>query len=439
VATPVGDAVTCKKYVGNCPIVIKGRVLPAKLAVFGMMGFDVILGMDWLSKYNANMDCRRKEITFRPHGMEEFTYCGSKVRSSPPLLSAVQAVKNVRDGAQAYLVYVQAKLETKEKLEEIPVVCHYSNVFSEIMGLPPNREVEFSIDLVLGTQPIHKAPYRMAPTELRELKEQLQELLDRGFIPPSVSPWGAPMLFVKKNDGSMRMCIDYRELNKVTIKNKYPLPMIDDLFDQLKGALIFSKIDLLSGYHQLKVREEDIPNTAIRTRYGHFEFLVMPFGLTNAPSLFMDLMNRVFHEYLDSFVVVFIDDILVYSANHEKHEEHLNIVLEKLREKKLFAKFKKCEFWLEEVAFLGHVVSKDGLAVDPAKVQAVVEWEMPTSVREIRSFLGLARYYKRFIEGFSSLSGPLTVLTRKNVTFVWNDNVKPVFRSWSTDWLLNQC
>jgi len=439
VATPVGDAVTCKKYVGNCPIVIKGRVLPAKLAVFGMMGFDVILGMDWLSKYNANMDCRRKEITFRPHGMEEFTYCGSKVRSSPPLLSAVQAVKNVRDGAQAYLVYVQAKLETKEKLEEIPVVCHYSNVFSEIMGLPPNREVEFSIDLVLGTQPIHKAPYRMAPTELRELKEQLQELLDRGFIPPSVSPWGAPMLFVKKNDGSMRMCIDYRELNKVTIKNKYPLPMIDDLFDQLKGALIFSKIDLLSGYHQLKVREEDIPNTAIRTRYGHFEFLVMPFGLTNAPSLFMDLMNRVFHEYLDSFVVVFIDHILVYSANHEKHEEHLNIVLEKLREKKLFAKFKKCEFWLEEVAFLGHVVSKDGLAVDPAKVQAVVEWERPTSVREIRSFLGLARYYKRFIEGFSSLSGPLTVLTRKNVTFVWNDNVKPVFRSWSTDWLLNQC
>jgi hypothetical protein len=439
VATPVGDAVTCKKYVGNCPIVIKGRVLPAKLAVFGMMGFDVILGMDWLSKYNANMDCRRKEITFRPHGMEEFTYCGSKVRSSPPLLSAVQAVKNVRDGAQAYLVYVQAKLETKEKLEEIPVVCHYSNVFSEIMGLPPNREVEFSIDLVLGTQPIHKAPYRMAPTELRELKEQLQELLDRGFIPPSVSPWGAPMLFVKKNDGSMRMCIDYRELNKVTIKNKYPLPMIDDLFDQLKGALIFSKIDLLSGYHQLKVREEDIPKTAIRTRYGHFEFLVMPFGLTNAPSLFMDLMNRVFHEYLDSFVVVFIDHILVYSANHEKHEEHLNIVLEKLREKKLFAKFKKCEFWLEEVAFLGHVVSKDGLAVDPAKVQAVVEWEMPTSVREIRSFLGLARYYKRFIEGFSSLSGPLTVLTRKNVTFVWNDNVKPVFRSWSTDWLLNQC
>jgi hypothetical protein len=236
------------------------------------------------------------------------------------------------------------------------------------------------------------------------------------------------VLFVKKKDGSMRMCIDYRELNKVTIKNKYPLPRINDLFDQLKGASVFLKIDLLSGYHQLKVREEDIPKTAIRTRYGHYEFLVMPFGLTNAPSVFMDLMNRVFHEYLDSFVVVFIDDILIYSANYAKHEEHLKMVLEKLRERKLFAKFKKCEFWLEEVAFLGPVVNKDGLAVDLAKVQAVVEWERPTSVREIRSFLGLVGYYRRFIEGFSSLSGPLTALTRKNAPFVWRDKCEASFQ-----------
>jgi hypothetical protein len=254
--------------------------------------------------------------------MDEFTFCGSNVRSTPPLISAVQAIKNVRDGAQAYLVYVQAKPETQAKLEDIPIVCHYSDVFSKITGLPADRDVEFSIDLIPGTQPIHKATYRMAPNELRELKEQLQELLDRGFIRPSVSPWGAPVLFVKKKDGSMRMCIDYRELNRVTIKNKYPLPRIDDLFDQFKGATVFSKIDLLSGYHLLRVREEDIPKTVIRTRYGHYEFLVMPFGLTNAPSVFMDLMNRVFHEYLDSFVVVFIDDILVYLADYAKHEGH---------------------------------------------------------------------------------------------------------------------
>ena len=210
-----------------------------------------------------------------------------------------------------------AKLDSKLKLENIPVVCDYPDVFTEVYsGLPPDREFEFSIDLVPGTKPIHKAPYRMALAELKELKEQLQKLMDRGFIHPSVSPWGAPVLFVKKKDGLMQLCIDYRELNRVTIRNKYPLPKIDDLFDQLKGASVFSNIDLQSEYHQLKVRKNDVQKTAMRTRYGHYEFVVMPFGLTNAPSMFIDLMNRVSHKYLDLFVVVFIDDILVYSTNH---------------------------------------------------------------------------------------------------------------------------
>jgi hypothetical protein len=214
------------------------------------------------------------------------------------------------------------------------------------------------------------------------------------------------------------MCIDCRKLNRVTTKNKYPLPRIDYLFDQLKEATVFSKIDLQSGYHQPKVKETDIPKTAIGTRYGHYEFLVMPFGVTNAPSVFMDLMNRVFHEYLDQFVVVFIDDILVYSANSEDHEEHLKTVLSILREKKLFAKLKKCEFWLKEVSFLGHVISKDGVAVDPRKIEAVTNWKRPSNVNEIRSFLGFAGYYRRFVEGFSKLSGPLTALTKKNACFI---------------------
>ncbi|KAK5830740.1 hypothetical protein PVK06_014535 [Gossypium arboreum] len=210
--------------------------------------------------------------------------------------------------------------------------------------MPLEREVEFSIDLIPGTTPISIAPYRVAPIELKELKTQLQELVDRGFVRPSHSPWGAPVLFVKKKDGSLRLCIDYRQLNKVTIKNKYPLPRIDDLFDQLKGATMFSKIDLRSGYYQLRVRESDVPKTAFRTRYGHYEFLVMPFGLTDAPAVFMDLMNRIFRPYLDRFVVVFIDDILVYSRDEEEHAEHLRIVLQILREKQLYAKFSKCEF-----------------------------------------------------------------------------------------------
>ncbi|KAG8503406.1 hypothetical protein CXB51_001385 [Gossypium anomalum] len=217
------------------------------------------------------------------------------------------------------------------------------------------------------------------------------------------------------------MCIDYRQLNKLTIKNKYPLPRIDDLFDQLRGASVFSKIDLCSGYHQLRVKEGDIHKTAFRTRYGHYEFLVMPFGLTNAPAAFMDLMNRVFQPYLDRFVVVFIDDILVYSETETKHDEHLRIVLQVLREKELYAKFSKCEFWLREVTFLGHVVSAEGIKVDPRKIEAVLEWKPPRSVSKIQSFLGLAGYYRRFVEGFSVLAAPLTKLIRKGVPFVWTE------------------
>ncbi|GJY51874.1 putative reverse transcriptase domain-containing protein [Tanacetum coccineum] len=201
------------------------------------------------------------------------------------------------------------------------------------------------------------APYKMAPVELKEINDQLQELLERGFIRPSVSPWGAPVLFVKKKDGSKRLCIDYRELNRIIVRDRYPLPRIDDLFNQLPGAKFFSKIDLGSGYHQLHVKEQDVSKTAFQTRYGHYEFCVMSFGLTNALAIFMDLMNRVFHEYLDRFVIVFIDDILMYSKTREEHEDHLRIVLEILRQKKFYVKLSKCDFWLGQVAFLGHIVS----------------------------------------------------------------------------------
>ncbi|GJT43820.1 putative reverse transcriptase domain-containing protein [Tanacetum coccineum] len=239
-----------------------------------------------------------------------------------------------------------------------------------------------------------------------ELSNQLKELQEKGFIQPSHSPWGAPVLFVKKKDGSMRMCIDYRELNKLTIKNRYPLPRIDDLFDQLQGACCFSKIDLRSGYHQLRVREEDIPKTAFRTRYGHFEFTVMPFGLTNAPAIFMDLMNR----------------------SEEEHEAHLKTILDLLKKEKLYAKFSKCEFWLQEVQFLGHVVNRDGIHVDPSKVESVKNWKTPESSTEIRSFLGLAGYYRRFIENFSKIAKPLTMLTQKNKTYVWGDKQDEAFQ-----------
>ncbi|MCL1462451.1 reverse transcriptase family protein, partial [Klebsiella pneumoniae] len=257
----------------------------------------------------------------------------------------------------------------------------------------------------------------------------LEELKEKGYIRPSTSPWGAPVIFVEKKDKTKRMCVDYRALNEVTIKNKYPLPRIDDLFDQLKGATVFSKIDLRSGYHQLRIREEDIPKTAFTTRYGLYEFTVMSFGLTNAPAFFMNLMNKVFMEYLDKFVVVFIDDILIYSQSEEDHQHHLRLVLGKLREHQLYAKLSKCEFWLSEVKFLGHVISAKGVAVDPETVTAVTDWKQPKTVTQIRSFLGLAGYYRRFIENFSKIARPMTQLLKKEEKFVWSPQCEKAFQT----------
>ncbi|KAL0556889.1 hypothetical protein IC582_005406 [Cucumis melo] len=314
----------------------------------------------------------------------------------PKVISAMKASKLLSQGTWGILASVVDIREPEVSLSSEPVVREYPNVFpDELPGLPPPREVDFAIELEPGTAPISRAPYRMAPAELKELKVQLQELLDKGFIRPIMSPWGAPVLFVKKKDGSMRLCIDYRELNKVTVKNRYPLPRIDDLFDQLQGATVFSKIDLRSGYHQLRIRDSDILKTAFRSRYGHYEFIVMSFCLTNAPAMFMDLMNRV---------------------------------LETLRANKLYAKFSKCEFWLKKVTFLGHVVSSEGVSVDPAKIEAVTSWPRPSTVSEIRSFLGLAGYYRRFVEELSRIASLLTQMTRKGTPFVWSPACESSFQ-----------
>ncbi|GJX45967.1 putative reverse transcriptase domain-containing protein, partial [Tanacetum coccineum] len=296
----------------------------------------------------------------------------------------------------------------ERRLEDVPVVQEFPEVFPEYL---PAR-----------------APYRLAPSEMKELAEQLQELIEKGFIRPSSSPWGAPVLFVKKKDRSFRMCIDYRELNKLTVKNRYTLPRIDNLFDQLQGSSIYSKIDLRSGYHQLSVREEDIPKTAFRTRYGHYEFQVMFFGLTNAPAVFIDLMNRVCKPYLDKFVIVFIDDILIYSKSKKEHEEHLRQILKFLKKEELYAKFSKCEFWIFRVQFLGHVIDCRGIHIDPAKIESIKDWASPKTPTEILQFLGLAGYYRRFIEGFSKIAKSMTKLTQKGVKFDWGDKQEAAFQ-----------
>ncbi|KAL5543368.1 hypothetical protein UlMin_007152 [Ulmus minor] len=348
VALPSGEVLLSNYWVRHIPIVFSGRELHADLVLIKMYDYDVILGMDFLGKYNALIECRRRRVIFHPYEEQKFEFVAS--------------------GCMGYLATIVDKsVEAKGNVEDVPIVRDFVDVFpEELPGLPPDREIQFEIELLPGTAPISKAPYRMAPAELKELQAQLQDLLDKRFIRPSHSPWGAP--------------------------------------------------------------EEDVPKSAFRTRYGHYEFLVMPFGLTNAPAAFMDLMNRVFKEFLDKFVIVFIDDILIYSKTKEEHEEHLRITLRTLDEHKLYAKFSKCEFWLDKVHFLGHVVSKDGVSVDPAKIEAVSKWPAPTNVTEIRSFLGLAGYYRRFVEGFSSLAAPLTALTKKGKKYEWTEKCEESFQ-----------
>ncbi|GJV98608.1 putative nucleotidyltransferase, ribonuclease H, partial [Tanacetum coccineum] len=327
--------------------------------------FNVVIGMDWLSKYHARIICDEKVIHIPING--------------ETLIIRAQVMEKKSD---------------EKRLEYIPVVREFPEVFpKDLPGLP-----------------------------------LVNQLADRGFIGPSTSPWGTPVVFVKKKDRSFRMCIDYRELNKLIVKNCYPLPRIDDLFDQLQGLSDYSKINLRSGYHQLRVRDEDIPKTAFKTRYIYYEFQVMPFGLTNAPAVFIDLMNRVCKPYLDKFVIVFIDDILIYSHNKDEHANHLRIILELLKKEKLYAKFSKCDFWIRIVQFLGYLIDNQGLHVDPAKIEAVKNWTSPTTPTKIRQFLGLAGYYQRFIKDFSKIAKFLTELTKKNKKYIWGEDQETAFQ-----------
>ncbi|XP_061366891.1 uncharacterized protein LOC133310020 [Gastrolobium bilobum] len=341
---PTGEKITTFQVCKNCPLQIEGKEFKIDLVCLPMIGIDVVLRMNWLSANCVVIDCHNKKIIFTKE---------SELPNEFLFLSTSQLRKNLLDGAQGYVLFNLSEAKAKPDANSIPIVSEYSEVFSdEIPSLPPNREIEFSIDLIPGVGPISIAPYRMSPIELVELKKQLEKL----------------------------------------------------------------------------IKTEDIPKTAFRTRYGHYEYLIMPFGLTNAPAVFMDYMNRIFRPYLDQFVVVFIDDILIYSRNKEEHKEHLRIVLQILKDKQLYAKLSKCEFWMEEVKFLGHVISKEEVTVDPSKIEAVIHWERPKTIIEIRSFLGLAGYYRRFIKGFSQLVLPLTRLTRKGVPFVWTQECEDCFQ-----------
>ncbi|XP_057985426.1 uncharacterized protein LOC110653506 [Hevea brasiliensis] len=400
-------------------------------SVVSMDDYSCVLGMDFMDRVKAipipfaNSLCIVEE-------KGECTVPLKRGKSGGSTLSALQLAKGVRKLDPTFLVALQA--ETSEQSVIVPhevqcVLAEFSDVMPKELPreLPPKRDVDHSIELLPGAKPPSGVPYRMAPLELEELKWQLKEFLEARFIQPSKTPYGAPVLFQRKKDGSLRMCIDYRALNKVTVKNKYPIPHISDLFDRLGAARWFSKLDLRSGYYQVRIAKGDEPKMACVTRYGAYEFRIMPFGLTNAPATFCTLMNQVYHQFFDHFVVVYLDDIVVYSRTLDEHLNHLRLVFQELRKHHLFVKKEKCEFAQEEVAFRGHVVGHGQIKMDGAKVRAIEEWEPPKRVPELRSFLGLANYYRRFIPGYSHVAAPLTDLLRKDGPWKWDERVQESF------------
>ncbi|GJY68369.1 putative reverse transcriptase domain-containing protein [Tanacetum coccineum] len=354
--------------------------------------YDVELANGKIIGYHGVIICDEKIVRV-PFGREMLIFQvnrnNQREESRLNIILCTRAQKYLSKGCDVFLAHITTK-EVKYKsegnrLKDMLIFRDFPKVFPEdLPGIPPTQQVAFQIDLVPGAAPVARAPYRLTPSKMKELAEQLQELSDKGFIRPNSSPWGGPVLFVKKKDGSFRMCIDYHELNKLTVTN---------------------------CYHQLRVREEDNPKTAFRTRYSHYEFQVMPFGLTNAPAVFMDLMNRVCKPYLDKFVIVFIDYILIYSKNKDEHKGHLKLILELLKKEELYAKFSKCEFWIPKVQFLRHVIDSKDIHVYPAKIGSIKDWASPKNLTEIRQFLGLAGYYRRFIEGFSKIAKSMTKLT----------------------------
>jgi hypothetical protein len=411
----VGGRTQTDRFCPSAKVQIRRIEFPADLIVMGNQDTTivVILGMNWLTKYQASLSCDKRTVKLVSLSGEEVL------------------VELVLSGSRKGSCHqVTARIEEIKPSEAINVLSNFLDVFpKELPGMPPKRKVEFAIELIPGTAPISKRAYPVSGLELVELKKQIDELSEKGYIRPSTSPWAALVLFVEKKDGTKRLCIDYRSLNEVTIKNKYPLPRIEDLFDQLRGASVFSKIDLRSGYHQLRIRPSDIPKTTFITKYGLYEFTVMSFGLMDAPAYFMYLMNSVFMDYLDRFVVVFIDDILIYSQNEQEHEEHLRKVLQRLRDCQLYAKLSKCEFWTNEVLFLGHIINQEGLVVDPKKVTTILDWKAPKDVRGIKSFIGMAGYYRCFIEGFSKIDRPMTALLAKKVEFKWTPACQKSFET----------
>lgn len=428
----LGDG-TKAQSIGVCPDlgVEVGEVqLAIRAHLFDLGGVDIVLGVDWLRTLgDIIMNWNKHTMSFW-HNKKWVTLQG--LNDNMETLNSI--VGGTNRGGKGWMWSIEKKrgdendLNIGQQKELEGLLSKYEDIFKEPRGLPPRRKKEHAINLKGGLEAVNVRPYRYPHHHKNEIEKQVKELLAAGVIRPSTSSFSSPVILVKKKDGSWRMCIDYRALNKATIPDKFPIPVIEELLDELHGATIFSKLDLKSGYHQVRVHEEDIHKTAFRTHEGHYEFLVMPFGLMNAPSTFQSLMNEVFRVHLRKFVLVFFDDILVYSRDWTTHLCHLEEVLRVLKLHGLVANKKKCHFAQKSVDYLGHVISGKGVAADPNKVESVVKWPTPKNVKGVRGFLGLTGYYRKFIRNYGKVARPLTALTKKDA-FTWNEETHKAFEA----------
>jgi hypothetical protein len=431
-----GESLTVEGIVRQLHIQVQGHELTVPAYLLPVAGADLILGSSWLATLGPHIaDYAKLNIKFCQEG-KFITLQGDKSTSpQQSQLHQLRRMQHTNSIAQCFTVQLIQPVTPQDILAELPsdiepelaILLHtFRKVFQNPTGLPPTRDHHHEIHLKEGAKPVKVKPYRYPHSQKEEIEKMVQDMLKQGIIKPSNSPFSSPIILVKKKDGSWRFCTDYRALNNVTIKDSFPMPTVDELLDELHGAQYFSKLDLRSGYHQILIKPEDCHKTAFRTHHGHYEWLVMPFGLTNAPATFQSLMNKVFQNALRKFVLVFFDDILVYSPSWQSHLQHLEWVLQVLALHDLFAKLSKCSFGQREIDYLGHIVSGNGVSMDANKVKDVLAWPVPSNVKQLRGFLGLTGYYRRFVKSYAQIASPLTELLKKDA-FVWNQEAEIAF------------
>ena len=392
--------------------------------------YDSILGFDWLRAHSPmNCDWDNKTLEFYHQGQKVQIQGDCAKVTEVSQVHAVQVQKWLKGNEVWAFVLLEQVVPTTEEVKGqlAALLTEFQDLFAQPAALPPKRVFDHYIPLLPGSVPVNARPYRYSPLHKDEIERQVAELLKAGLIVPSVSSFASPVLLVQKKDGTWRFCIDYRKLNDMTVKNRFPMPLVDEILDELAGTQYFSSLDMTAGYHQIRMGEEDEHKTAFKTHHGHYQFRVMPFGLTNAPATFQCAMNSILEPFLRKFVLVFIDDILIYSPTLQDHVQHLKQVFTVLRHHQFYLKRKKCVFAQAELQYLGHIISKEGVATDPSKTEAMVRWPVPTSVTELRGFLGLTGYYRKFVRHYGTLAKPLTILLQGKKAWGWTIEAQKAF------------